>query len=76
MSDNDKTENNNVSETENNNVSERDLVSLITLVISIAVRYGLPYVLEILDSINRGKITKEDIDNLVIDKKPEDYFNR
>jgi hypothetical protein len=54
----------------------KDLVAITTLLITMVLKYGLPYVLDILNNINNGLITKEDIDAIKINKKPEDYFDK
>lgn len=57
-------------------LDNKDLVSIMTVLITLIMKYGLPYVLDILNGINNNLITKEDIDNLRITKSPEDYFKK
>jgi len=50
------------------------LVATVTILLELIMKYGIPFVLEVLESLKEGEITKEDIDNLKINKEPDEYF--
>lgn len=51
-------------------------VTLILKLLNMATKYGLPAVKSAIEAMNKEVITEEDIDNLIIEKDPEDFFQQ
>lgn len=56
------------------NNSNSDLIKVLSVLLTVAMKYGIPFVLDVLENIKEEKITEEDIENLKIEKDPESYF--
>jgi len=53
---------------------DKETISFIVFLISIVTKYGAPAVKNFIDYIEKDEITKEDIEALIIDKDPEEFF--
>lgn len=52
----------------------KEEVKLVIHLVGIIAKYGVPAVKNFIEYIEKEKITKEDIDNLMLEKNPEDFF--
>lgn len=49
---------------------------LVFLILELAAKYGVPYVVDSINTLNKDEITADDIKNLEMKfQKPETYFN-
>lgn len=53
---------------------DKQTVSFIIFLIGVVTKYGAPAVKNLIEYIDKEKITQEDLESLVINKNPEEFF--